>query len=121
MAATGSRQQDINPSDAGRSSAAPCVAVSVLTLPAQCTLPHASALQASLLEALAADADVQLDASAVEVVDTAALQVMAAFLIELRQQGRRAQWQQIAAPLHAAAKQLGLQQVLGIQTRAAVQ
>lgn len=118
MAVTGSRQQDGNSSEAWRSSAVPCVAVSVLTLPPQCTLLHAAALRASLLGALAADGDIHLGAGAIQAVDTAGLQVLAAFLIELRQQGRRAQWQQITAPLQAAAKQLGLQQVLGIDARA---
>ena len=118
MAATGPRQQDHNPSDARHSRPVSGVAVAVLQLPAQCTLPHAVALRASLLAALGGDADLHLDAGCVEAVDTAALQLLAAFIIELRQQGRRVQWQQVSAPLHAAAKRLGLLQTLGMQARA---
>jgi hypothetical protein len=119
MAAPGSRQHDNNPNDVRRGKSAPCVAVAVLNLPVQCTLPQAPALRASFLTALAGDAEIHLDGSAVETVDTAALQVMAAFIHELRQQGRRAQWQQVSAPLHLAARQLGLQQALGLDGGAA--
>lgn len=98
-----------------RGNAASCVAVSVLNLPVHCTLPQAQTLRASFLAALAADADIHLDAGATETVDTAALQVIVAFVTELRLQGRRARWQTVSTPLRLAAQQLGLLQILGLE------
>lgn len=84
----------------------------VLALPAQCTLAQAEPLRTQLLRALARDGEVHLDAARVEAADTAGLQVLAAFVQQLRQQDRSVHWHNLAPALLAGAAQLGLTQHL---------
>jgi anti-anti-sigma regulatory factor len=113
MAASGAQQHN-DTCISGTPGAVVCGAsVLVLQLPTHCTLPQAAALRASLLDAAAADSDVELDAKAVEVADTAGLQLLLAFITQLQQHGRCVQWAHVGTPLQTVAKQLGLLQLLG--------
>jgi len=85
-----------------------------LKLPAYCTLPQAAALRVSLLDAVAAGGDVELDASSVETADTAGLQLLLAFKTQLQQQGRCIRWLHVGVPLQTAAQQLGLANLLDL-------
>lgn len=84
----------------------------VLALPAQCTLAQAEPLRAQLLPALSRDGEVHMDGARVEAADTAGLQLLTAFVQQLRQQGRSVHWHNPAPALLAAAAQLGLAQHL---------
>lgn len=96
----------------GRATSIRSATARVLALPVQCTLAQAEPLRAQLLRALSRDGEVHLDAARVEAADTAGLQVLAAFVQQVRQQGRSVHWHNPASVLLAAAAQLGLAQHL---------
>jgi len=62
---------------------------------------------------LAEAKSVELDAGQVERVDTAALQLLAAFCRALREAGVSLQWRSASGPLCEAAATLGLSEILG--------
>lgn len=86
----------------------------VITLAAQCTIKDAPALQSELLAALARPGDIHVEATAVERVDTAALQVLCALAQHCSNEGRTLQWQGDCALLRDASAQLGLDTLLGL-------
>jgi phospholipid transport system transporter-binding protein len=83
----------------------------VVALPTDFRLAELAAVKAELLEALEAPA-VHLDGTAVERVDTAALQLLAAFRRESAARGQSAAWQGVSVVMRDAASLLGLAQVL---------
>jgi ABC-type transporter Mla MlaB component len=79
---------------------------------AECTVADASSLKAGLAKLLNESGIVTLDVSAVQRIDTAGLQVIAAFVRERERQGRQVEWRGSAPALTAAAKLLGLSSFL---------
>jgi ABC-type transporter Mla MlaB component len=79
---------------------------------AECTVADASSLKAGLAKLLDESGIVTLDVSAVQRIDTAGLQVIAAFVRERESQGRQVEWRGSAPALTAAAKLLGLSSFL---------
>ena len=73
-------------------------------------------LKARVLEALDSPFDVvTIDAGGVERTDTAALQVLAAFVRDLRTKGRRVEWSGAGEGFLRAARLTGLCGVLGVE------
>ena len=62
-------------------------------------------------------AQIMLDGSAVDRIDTAALQLLVVFQREVRQRGNQLNWAGVSAPLHDAASQLGLAQALELPAK----
>ncbi len=65
----------------------PARAARPVALPAECVIASAAELRAALLKRLAEAGNVQIDASAVQRIDTASLQVLAAFSRDRRAGG----------------------------------
>lgn len=82
-------------------------APSTLTLPAHCTIHEASSLRSLLLPLLAAAETVRVDTEALEQIDAAGIQVLAAFLRSLRREGAGVIWQSQSPVLADAVKRLG--------------
>lgn len=82
------------------------------TLLANCSVRDASELRASLLQLIDADTAVNVDTSQLERIDTAALQVLAAFVRDRRAQKREVKWTHVNEVLSEAAHTLGLSAVL---------
>ena len=89
-----------------------------LTLSAACTVAEAEALKSQLALRLDESGPVTVDVSAVQRIDTAALQLLAAFVRDRRTAGRGVQWRGRAAALDAAASLLGLRDMLELPREA---
>jgi len=85
-----------------------------VALPADCVIASAADLRGALLERVSDTGNVQLDASAVQRVDTASLQVLAAFVRGRRAEGLPLEWLGVSACLTDAANLLDLTNVLGL-------
>ncbi len=85
---------------------------SVLSLPSHCTIHEAASLRESLLPLLAAPEPVELDAQALEQIDAAGIQVLAAFLRSRRRDGTDVIWRTRSPVLADAARQLGAEALL---------
>jgi ABC-type transporter Mla MlaB component len=72
------------------------------------TLRDVTALQAELAERLDDSGTVHIDARAVQRIDTATLQLLAAFVRDLRADGRVVEWTECSDALRRAADSLGL-------------
>ncbi len=83
----------------------------VLTSP---TIRTITALQSELAERLDESGGVQIDATAVDRVDTAGLQLLAAFVRDLRAEMRTVEWVGCSDALRKAATALGLEAALGL-------
>lgn len=83
-------------------------------LPADCGIAQAEALRGRLTELRELDAPLQLDASAVERVSTACLQLLVALFRERAETGRSSALQAPSAPLAEAVVCLGLSASLPI-------
>lgn len=83
-----------------------------LTLPADCTVAQADTLKSALVRRLRQPRPVTIDVSALRRVDTAGLQLLAAFVRDRRVAGRALAWRGRAPALEAAAALLGLQGML---------
>ena len=81
----------------------------VLTSP---TIRTITALQSELAERLDESGGVQIDATAVDRVDTAGLQLLAAFVRDLRAESRQVEWVGCSDALNKAAQALGLHAAL---------
>lgn len=79
-----------------------------LGMPADFRMGEVTDMHRQLVGALDAGAIV-LDGSAVERIDTAALQLLVVFQREVQKRGSQMNWAGVSAPLHDAASQLGLQ------------
>jgi phospholipid transport system transporter-binding protein len=85
-------------------------------IPADCRIADVGGLQQQLRAALDAP-QIVLDASTVERVDTAALQLLVVFQREAAKRGKQMNWAGVSAPLHDAASQLGLAQTLALPAK----
>lgn len=85
----------------------------VLTSP---TIRTVTSLQAELAERLDESGTVQIDGSAVDRIDTAALQLLAVFVRDLRAEARAVEWVGRSVGLQKAANSLGLSMVLGLDS-----
>jgi ABC-type transporter Mla MlaB component len=89
-----------------------------LSLAADCTVAEADSLKSELARRLNESAPVTLDVSALQRIDTAGLQLLAAFVRDRRTAGRAVAWRGRAAALEAAAGLLGLQDMLELPREA---
>jgi anti-anti-sigma regulatory factor len=78
------------------------------------TIRNVTSFQAELAERLDESGPVQIDGSGVERVDTATLQLLAAFVRDLRAEARAIEWIDCSAALRRAAGCLGLESALGL-------
>jgi anti-anti-sigma regulatory factor len=78
------------------------------------TIRTVTAFQAELAERLDESGPVQIDGSGVERIDTATLQLLAAFVRDLRAEARAVEWVQCSAALRRAASSLGLESALSL-------
>jgi len=85
-----------------------------VSLPAECVIASATALRDVLLERAGDAGTVQIDASSVQRVDTASLQVMAAFVRDRRNDGLSFEWLGVPACLTEAATLLDLTNAQGL-------
>jgi ABC-type transporter Mla MlaB component len=76
------------------------------------TLRDVTAFQAELAQRLDDSGTVQIDASAVQRIDTGTLQLLAAFIRDLRADARHVEWTECSTALRRAAKSLGLASAL---------
>jgi ABC-type transporter Mla MlaB component len=83
-----------------------------LTLAADCTVAEADALKSQLARRLQQSEPVIVDVSALQRIDTAGLQLLAAFVRDRRTAGRALEWRGRASALDAAAGLLGLNDML---------
>jgi anti-anti-sigma regulatory factor len=86
----------------------------VLRLPAQCTIRDAAQLLAQLLVHIERAAPVYIDASQVERVDTAALQLLVVFLRDRKAEQRAVVWLDCSDAMVRAARTLGLAGALSL-------
>lgn len=87
-------------------------------LAAECTIADAGSLKSGLARLLDDSDSVTLDIGAVRRIDTAGLQVIAAFVRERESHGRKVQWRGSAPALSTAAQLLGLTALLGLPATA---
>ncbi len=78
------------------------------------TIRTVTAFQAELAERLDESGNVQIDGSGVERIDTATLQLLAAFVRDLRADARSVEWIECSPVLRRAANSLGLDSALGL-------
>ncbi len=77
-------------------------------------LAGAMALKKSLCALSAQAGTVMLDAGAVERIDTATLQLLAAFVRDRRLAGRAVEWHAVSAAMASAARVLGMSSMLSL-------
>lgn len=85
-----------------------------LVLQPECTLADATALKEALCARLAHNETVTLDATAVERIDTATLQLLAAFVRDRRLAGRAVMWRGVSEAIVGAAQLLGMVSMLSL-------
>lgn len=93
-------------------SAAPAPVLTTFSLPAECTVASAVALKEQLARLLDEPRPVTLDISTLQRIDTAALQVITAFVRERTGNGHAVEWRGTAPVLVTAAQLLGLTSLL---------
>lgn len=89
-------------------------AVARLVLQADCTLREAAALKSRLLELLPGPQGATLEGGGVQRIDTAGLQLLAAFAQRERAAGRPLAWASASEVLRDAGNRLGLAAVLSL-------
>jgi phospholipid transport system transporter-binding protein len=87
-----------------------------LGMPADFRIGEVTDVHRQFGEALDAS-QVVLDGSAVERIDTAALQLLVVFQREVQKRGNQMNWAGVSAPLHDAAGQLGVTQILALPAK----
>lgn len=102
QAARGSSHPKRNRSNAKSSPAG------VFVLSADCTVAESAALKSSLLEVLREPAPVTLDIASVQRIDTAGIQLIAAFVRERDSLGLQVEWRGAAPAFTSAARLLGV-------------
>lgn len=85
-----------------------------LVLDADCLLESANELRKELLLRLERTAPISIDASEVERIDTASLQVLVAFTRDCKAAGRAIEWTGVAPALADSARLLDLSSALGL-------
>ncbi|HHQ14252.1 MAG TPA: STAS domain-containing protein [Chromatiales bacterium] len=93
---------------AGKASDGPLVLAETLEL------ETIESLKAALAERLVSGAPVELDAAAVETVDTAAIQLLVAFTGKMKVNDQPVQWLNTSEALQISARLLGLERHLGL-------
>jgi ABC-type transporter Mla MlaB component len=91
----------------GDSPAAPTI-----VLASACTVKDAAALKSALCDALDDERAVALDAGAVERIDTAALQLVCAFVRDRKAQSKAVYWKSVSDAMREAARLLGAAELL---------
>jgi phospholipid transport system transporter-binding protein len=89
-----------------------------LILTAECTVAEADTLKSELARRLDEPEPVTLDVSALQRIDTAGLQLLAAFVRDRRTAGRAVAWRGRASALDSAAGLLGLSDMLELPREA---
>jgi len=89
-----------------------------LILACDCTVAEAATLKTQLARRLGESDAVTVDVSALQRIDTAGLQLLAAFVRDRRTAGRAITWRGRAAALEAAAGLLGLHDMLELPREA---
>ena len=84
----------------------------LLTLAAECTVAETESLKSELLRRLDEAGPVTVDVSALQRIDTAGLQLLAAFVRDRRTAGRVVEWRGRADALAGAAGLLGVTDML---------
>jgi phospholipid transport system transporter-binding protein len=87
-----------------------------LGIPADFRIADVTDMHRQLSDALDAT-QIALDGSAVDRIDTAALQLLVVFQREVQKRGNQMNWAGVSAPLHDAASQLGLAQILALPAK----
>lgn len=85
-----------------------------VTLAANCSIKEVAALRESLCAVLGAQEPVSIDASAVERIDTATLQLLYAFVRDRFAADREVVWQGVTGQLSEAARLLGVRDLLNL-------
>ena len=80
----------------------------------QCTVREAEAFKLALQAAEDSSGDLTVDAGVVERIDTAGLQLLLGFAARLRVMERRLVWGAVSPAVRQGAKQLGLDEALGL-------
>jgi len=93
------------------------VATPVVTLASNTTVKDAAALQVTLLQVVDADG-VTIDAKSVERIDTAALQLLCAFVRDRAARNLNVSWNGVPQALAQAAALLGIGALLALPERA---
>jgi anti-anti-sigma regulatory factor len=86
----------------------------VLRLPPQCAIRDAALLLEQLLLHIEHSAPVYIDAAQVERIDTAALQLLVAFVQDRKAEGRAVVWLDCSEAMVRAARALGLSRELAL-------
>ncbi len=86
----------------------------VLRLPPQCTIRDAAQLLGQLMLRLEHSAPVYIDAAKVERIDTAALQLLVAFLCDRKARRRAVVWLECSESMMRAARALDLTAALSL-------
>lgn len=89
----------------------------IIVLAANCSVKDAAALKTSLCAAALDSADVTLDASAVERVDTATIQLLCAFVRDRSSRNQGVTWRGESQALQDAARLLGVRALLGFEAK----
>jgi anti-anti-sigma regulatory factor len=97
---------------AAKPSAAADARVDLIELPAECTIADAGELKERLMKILGHPTALTFDCSAVQRVDTATLQMLAAFVRDRRAEGLPVEWSTDGAAFKSAASLLGLSSLL---------
>ena len=87
----------------------------VITWRGECCIDSMPERKVELARALASEGTLRLDASELTRVDTAGLQLLAAWILELGQRGRVAHWAGASEALRESARIAGLSAVLGLE------
>jgi anti-anti-sigma regulatory factor len=98
---------------AGSRSASAKKSAVVASFPADCTIAQADAMKSQLARMLAKPACVTLDLSTIRRIDTAALQVLTAFIRDRRAAGREVACSGASEPFLLTAELLGLSAMFG--------
>ena len=86
-----------------------------IKLPSELNIRQVAELKEPLNEALNADSDIVLDASDVDMVDTAALQLLLAFIRQAALKKRPVEWRSVPDDFLNAVKLMGLGEGLNLQ------
>ncbi len=90
----------------------------ILHLAESCTIAGAEELKTELLGRLREEREVSIDAGSVRQIDTAALQLLVAFVRDRHGAGRPVCWQAQSEAFAEAAALLGLREALGLRSGA---
>lgn len=87
---------------------------SQLSLPEELSIANVSEWKKQLSELLLKDTPLSLDAAALTRVDTAAIQMLSAFIIQVRSSGQEFSWVEPSETLKSTAQCLGMSEYLAL-------